>query len=175
QELPGVNVVMTDEDPIGAARDAVRSEAHLRPDEGVIVLDCDLWFQSASYNAMVEAALRDEDPIAGGLLTFPSDSPKYSYAKIDENGFVTETAEKRVISDRAITGAYFFGRASEFTEMAWYFLRNPLPEGMNEYYLSHLYNIMLERGGRIRTAMVDEFDSFGTPEELEAYEASRAA
>src|SRR5581483_4559397 len=116
--LPSANIVITNEEPTGAVVDALRARPFLKDDEGVIVMDCDLWFSSKSYTDMVKASLNDESDIDGGLLTFKADSPRYSYALIGPDGLVTRTAEKVVISDSAITGAYFFARADIFTKSA---------------------------------------------------------
>ena len=43
----------------------------------------------------------------GHLLIFKSNSSAHSYAKVNEKGFVTQTAEK-VISDNAAVGVYSF-------------------------------------------------------------------
>lgn len=169
QALPEVNVVTTDEEPVGAATDALRSQVHLKPDEGVVIMDCDLWFRSTSYNKMVEDSLSGASDIGGGVLTFEADNPRYSYAKYDADNIVTETAEKRVISNRAMTGAYYFATANEFVDSAKTLLARPLSENMPEYYISHLYNILIEAGKKIQAAQVDEFASFGTPEELAHY------
>lgn len=48
-------------------------------------------------------------PSTGGVLPyFISSDEKYSYLDIDGDGLVRRTAEKRVISDRASAGVYFF-------------------------------------------------------------------
>ncbi len=169
--LPQANIVITDDEPTGATRDASRAKPYLEPHQGVIVLDCDLWFSSTEYNQMVEASLNNSLDIDGGLLTFTADSPRYSYAQIDANGLVTRTAEKVVISDRAITGAYFFKDATTFLSAADELMAQPLSESLPEYYLSPLYNILLAKDGKIKAALVDDYASFGTPEELAAYEA----
>jgi NDP-sugar pyrophosphorylase family protein len=173
QALPSVNVVVTDEEPIGATADALRSRDFLKPDEGVIVMDCDLWFHSVGYNTMVEDSLSSNSDIAGGLLTFEADDPRYSYAKFGPDGIVTETAEKRVISNRAITGAYYFATAELFTNAAEQLLQQTLSPFTPEYYLSLLYNILIDEGERIQATSVDEFASFGTPEELSQYNSGR--
>jgi len=167
--LPEVNVVITSEEPIGATADALRARNLLEETEGVVVMDCDLWFHSESYNQMVETCLREHPIIAGGLLTFTDKDPRYSYARFGEDYIVKETAEKKVISNHAITGAYFFATARHFIFAAEKLLRQPLNDTMPEYYLSPLYNILIHDGGIIKAATVDEFASFGTPEELEAY------
>jgi len=173
--LPGVNIVITDEQPTGAATDALRSKPYLKADEGVIVMDCDLWFQSESYRDLVKASLDGTSDIAGGLLTFAADSPRYSYALFGNDGIVTETAEKRVISNNAITGAYYFATAQLFIDAAEKLLSTTLNDQMPEYYISHLYNILIADGGKIQAATVDQYASFGTPEELEAYQQSMQA
>lgn len=167
--LDKVNIIITSEEPIGPVVDAYRAEKYVLSGEGMMVMDCDMWFQSEGYNQMVQASLNGESDIAGGLLTFPADNPRYSYAKFGQDGIVTETAEKSVISGDAITGAYFFATTEDFLRAAKELLKKPLDEKMPEYYMSLLYNILIDEGKKIKAARVDEFASFGTPEELEAY------
>jgi dTDP-glucose pyrophosphorylase len=169
--LPEANIIVLPEMTRGAAETALAAAPQLDLDDGLIIMDCDLWFQSASYDHMVEAALNEANEIAGGLLTFTADNPRYSYAKFGDDNIVTETAEKQVISDHAITGAYFFAAARQFTESAEVLLAQPINDNMPEYYLSLLYNILISGGKKIQAATVDEFASFGIPEELEQYQA----
>ena len=171
--LPEANVVVTNEEPTGALSDAYRAKPYLKPDEGVILLDCDLWFSSPSYYQMVENSLNGTSQIAGGLLTFEADNPRYSYAKLDDNGTVTETAEKKVISHNAITGAYYVASTEIFIKAADDVLSRERSPEMPEYYVSHIYNSILAQGGTVQAAMVEGFASFGTPEELDAYEKTR--
>lgn len=168
--LPKANIVVTNEEPIGAVKDALRSEDYLDPDEGVVVLDCDLWFRSRSYEEMLNASLGNKSNIAGGLLTFFADNPRYSYALIGENNRVTETREKQVISNHAITGSYYFAYSTHFINSAKKLIGYKLNEKMPEYYLSLLYNILIDEGKQIQAAFVDAFASFGTPEELSDYQ-----
>jgi len=168
--LPEAHIVVISEMTRGAAETALAAQNSIDPSAGLIILDCDLWFRSAGYNRMVEESLSGKAGVAGGLLTFKADNPRYSYAKVDENGTVTETAEKLVISDTAITGAYFFASAREFITAAESLLEQPIGEKMQEYYISLLYNILINEGKKIQAAPVDEFASFGTPEELAAYQ-----
>lgn len=172
--LPEANVVITDEEPTGALRDAYRAKPHLGPNQGIIMLDCDLWFHSQPYYDMVQDSLNGTSDIQGGLLTFKADNPRYSYAEVDENWVVTRTAEKKVISDRAITGAYYIATTEIFDEAAQKLLAQPLTEEMPEYFVSHIFNVILDNGGKIKAAPVEKFASFGTPEELAEYEEANA-
>jgi dTDP-glucose pyrophosphorylase len=173
--LPEAHVIVIPEMTRGAAETAYLAKASLDPNDALVLMDCDLWFQSANYNQMVEDILSGASDIAGGVLTFTADNPRYSYAKFGADHIVTETAEKRVISEHAMTGAYFFAAANEFVRVAEALLRQPLTDKMPEYYISFLYNILIDEGKKIQAAIVDEFASFGTPEELADYNRSQTA
>ncbi len=173
--LPSANIVLTDEEPTGALRDAYRAKPHIKAGEGVIILDCDLWFHSQPYYDMVQDSLSGKSDIQGGLLTFEAHEPRYSYAEVDANWNVKRTAEKVVISDRAITGAYYIATAETFDTSAQELLAQPLTPEMPEYYVSHIFNTILKNGGKVKAAPVEQFASFGTPEELAEYEAKTKA
>ena len=170
--LPSANIVLTNEEPTGALRDAYRAKPHLKPQEGVIILDCDLWFHCQPYYDMVQDSLAGKSDIQGGLLTFEAHEPRYSYAEVDADWNVKRTAEKVVISDRAITGSYYIATAEFFDTYAQELLAQPLTPEMPEYYVSHIFNTILKHGGKVKAAPVEQFESFGTPEELAAYEAN---
>lgn len=172
--LPEAKIIVLPEMTRGAAETALAAREQLDPAAGLIIMDCDLWFNSASYNEMVQSSVNGTSNIAGGLLTFKADNPRYSYAKFGHDGIVTETAEKRVISENAITGAYFFATAKEFTDSCDQLLKQPLSDTMPEYYISFLYNILINEGKKIQAATVDKFASFGTPEELADYQKTLA-
>lgn len=53
-----------------------------------------------------------------GVLTFPSLHPRYSYVRVDPDGWVVESSEKRPISRSASTGLYWFKKASNFFDAA---------------------------------------------------------
>lgn len=167
--LPSANVVIIPEMTRGAAETAYAAAPHLDPESPLIIMDCDLWFKSQSYTNIIKEVLSGQSSIKGGLLTFRADNPRYSYAQIEADDLVTKTAEKKVISNHAITGAYLFESAKVFTHATQLLLEQPLSEQMPEYYISNLYNIILSEGGAIKAGYVDEFASFGTPEELSAY------
>ena len=167
--LPSAEVIVIPEMTRGAAETAIAAKNKLDPEAGLIIMDCDLWFQSESYNKMISDSLSNKKSIYGGLLTFNSDNPRYSYAKVDSHDFVLETAEKIVISNNAITGAYFFAHAKYFIEATNELLKQHLSKSLKEYYISSLYNIILKNGGPVQASYVDKFSSFGTPEELECY------
>jgi dTDP-glucose pyrophosphorylase len=104
----------------------------------------------------------------GALVSFESCEPRYSYAKVNDEGFVIKTAEKEVISNHALCGAYFFSTGKKFKDVAHKLLNEPKFK-KPEYYVSLLYNYILGDGEQVRLANMEEYYSYGTPEELKQY------
>ncbi|HLL06551.1 MAG TPA: NTP transferase domain-containing protein [Myxococcaceae bacterium] len=170
KHLPSCRVVLLENMTRGAVETCLAAEHLMEGSRGLLVMDCDLWFRSLTYRDLVRASLEDKDPLSGGLLTFEAKDARYSYAQL-EGGRVVRTAEKQVISDSAITGAYYFATEQHFLRVAKALMARNLSSEMKEYYLSLLYNLLLAEGGQVKAARVESFASFGTPEELRRYEA----
>lgn len=152
----------------GAVETCLMAEPAVDLSEAVLVLDCDLEFRSAGFNRLVEQSLSAEPESAGGgvLVSFDSDNPRFSYAVVDSANTVVKTAEKQVISNHAIAGAYFFAHAAAFLRSAKELTSRPTAQ---EFYVSLLYNLMIDRGEVVLLAKTDMYRSFGTPEELHAH------
>src|SRR5258708_5956131 len=58
QALPEANLIVIPQMTRGAAETALAAKDRLSPSEGLIVMDCDLWFKSKSYNQMVEDSIK---------------------------------------------------------------------------------------------------------------------
>ena len=52
-----------------------------------------------------------DDETDGGIVTFESSHPKWSFAKLGDNGFVEKVAEKDPISNNATVGLYYWKKA----------------------------------------------------------------
>lgn len=129
----------------------------------ILFNDCDHAFISQSFYEYCEKGEFEE--IDGALLTFRSDSPAYSYVKFDASGSVAGTVEKEVVSDEAICGAYYFRNKDVFDGAVLNYLRRCI---YSEYFMSGVYNEMIEGKQKIVTFSIDEHISFGTPEEYDA-------
>ena len=171
--LPEAKIVMLDHNTRGAAETALLARDIIDPDAPLIIMDCDFEFTSDEYFSYVQDILRD-DLYDGVLLSFTSDNPRYSYAIVDDDGFVVETAEKVVISSHALWGAYCFAKGSTFIKYAEKIMGKGLSEERKEFYISYVYSEMIADGLKIKLATVDKFHSFGTPTELNEYLGSRS-
>lgn len=168
QLQPDAKIALLKENTRGAVETCLQAKGWISPDLPLIIMDCDFSFVSADYFKMIKKVANDQ-AYGGVLLSFNSNRDRYSYARVNESGEVVETAEKKVISNNALAGAYCFGSGRTFLEAAGRLLQKPLDEQMKEYYISYLYNILLQDGEKVALAKADEFNSFGTPQELEQY------
>ena len=140
--------------------------------DAILIMDCDLEFKCHKYDETLTAILnkRIEDVDGGLLVSFNASEPRYSYAEIDGNYNVIRTAEKEVISDHALCGAYFFSKAKGFLTSA-YELLHETDFSKPELYVSLLYNYLLKKRENVKLVIADKYYSFGTPEELKRCES----
>ncbi len=110
----------------------------------------------------------------GSILCFEDTHDKWSYAKTDANGLVTEIREKEVISPYATVGIYYFAKGADFVENALdMIVRNARVN--NEFYVAPVYNYAIEAGKKYGIYTIDkaQMHGTGTPEDLDAYIAHK--
>lgn len=165
--IPTANIFAVEKTTRGAVETCLIAESVIDDNDAIIVMDCDLRFTSKQFNDIIVTSLK-QNYIGGAVVSFNSNLSKYSYAEIDDNGNVIRTAEKEVISNHALCGAYFFGTGKLFKTTAHKLL---LESDFNkpEYYISLLYNYILKMGKTVQLASLDSYYSYGTPEELKQY------
>lgn len=168
--LPEANVFYVDKTTRGAVETCLIAENVISEEDSIVVMDCDLEFKSKEYIQGIKSILeKSVDEVNGGMLvSFESLEPRYSYAEVDKNMVVKRTAEKEVISNHALCGAYFFSSALGFLHAAHRLLDEPVFT-KPEYYVSLLYNYLLANGEVVKLATMEEYYSYGTPEELKRY------
>lgn len=99
----------------------------------------------------------------GIVLVFKSDNPIYSYLKTDAEGRVLEAAEKRVISDKASAGTYFFKSPSVMLRALADNLDHEhevLHRGL--FYVCPMMNGVVSQGLTVRTVNVTDVTEIKT-------------
>lgn len=108
----------------------------------------------------------------GMIMTMKSQDPKWSYAKTDTNGLVTETAEKKVISDDATVGIYNFTKGKYLVKAAEQMIRDNIRVN-NEFYTCPCYNYLIQEGKKIGIYGIGEeyngMFGLGIPEDLDFF------
>lgn len=110
--------------------------------------------------------------LGGSVLCFkdPELNPKWSFAKIDNEGYITEIKEKQPISENATVGIYYFAKGTSFVENAIDMLvRNERVN--NEFYVAPVYNYAIQRGEKFGIYNIDfsQMHGTGTPADLDKY------
>ena len=107
----------------------------------------------------------------GHIPCFHADGDHWSFAKLDENGKVTEVREKVRISDNCTLGAYYFSSAALYKRLYDEYYADDSNMEKNEKYIAPLYNYMIEKGMSVTISIVDakKVHVLGTPEELKVF------
>ena len=112
---PNCEVVQVEELTEGAACTTLLAEEYIDNDEPLLLANSDQYLDWNSNEFMYSMIADDID---GGILTFTATHPKWSFAKLDDSGFVERVAEKDPISDVATVGLYFWTRGSDYVKYA---------------------------------------------------------
>ncbi|MCU0287584.1 MAG: glycosyltransferase family 2 protein [Acidobacteria bacterium] len=159
-----VHFVFLTEVTRGQAETVLKAGHLLTPDEPLLIYNIDTYFRSGTLTNL----LRRGD-IDGVLGAFNDDSSRFSFAKTNHNGFVTEVAEKIPISANALTGLYHFSRGSDFLKVAEESLRkNDMTKG--EFYVAPMYNKLIAEGKKYVLDFCSQHYILGTPAELKVFE-----
>ncbi len=115
-------------------------------------------------------ALESLPPQVDGVLdVFRATGDRWSFARLDDQRRVLETAEKRRISDWATTGLYYFRRGGDFVHHAEAMIAAG-ERSNGEFYVAPVYNRMIAAGADVRANPVDQIWVLGTPEDLARFE-----
>ena len=158
-----IKIVVLDKLTDGSVCSCLYAEKYIDNDAPLVIHTLDIEF-SPKFNPHTLNELNGD----GLILTFKSNSINYSYAQLDDVGNVTATAEKKAISPNACVGIYGFKKGSDFCHYAREMIERDLRTN-NEFYISPLYNLLIEDGKQIKTFPVDKMHIFGTPDEYHFY------
>ncbi len=152
----------------GAACTALQARMCMDLDCPALFVDSDNIFQKNALEQFVTHA--QTNALAGSLLTFHSKQDCFSYVKTNAKGQVILTREKEPISNDAIAGAYYFAQGHYFVNAAIEMLIYG-DKQKGEYYMSTVYNHMIEAGLIIGHYNISsqQFACVGTPEQLDVY------
>ena len=162
---PNCKVVEVDSMTEGAACTALLAKEYINSDDPLFFANSDQFVEWDSNEFMYKMNETDSD---GGIVSFTATHPKWSFAKVDEKGLVTEVAEKNPISDIATVGYYYWKHGSDFVKYAEQMIKsNTRVNG--EFYVCPVFNEAIQDNKQIRTFNIDKMWGLGTPEDLKYY------
>ena len=108
------------------------------------------------------------DNVDGGMLTFQATHPKWSFAKLGDDGFVCEVAEKKPISNIATVGVYYWTKGSDYVKYTEQMIEKNIRTN-NEFYVCPVFNEAIENNKKIKIFEIEKMWGLGTPEDLKRY------
>lgn len=162
---PGCKIVESDGITEGAACTSLLAKDYINNDCPLFFANSDQFVEWDSNEFMYKM---QESNCDGGIVTFKSIHPKWSFVKVDESGFVTEVAEKNPISDNATVGYYYWKHGSDFVKYAEQMIDRNIRVN-NEFYVCPVFNQAIEDSKKIRIFESKKMWGLGTPEDLNFY------
>lgn len=151
----------------GAACTVLCATQHIDNDDEIIIANSDQFIQFDINDFIKSSRENNKD---GLIMTFKASHPKWSYARVNSDGKVLEVAEKKVISNKATVGIYYFKKGSNFVKSAQSMIKKNIHHN-NEFYVCPVYNETILQGGDVYISDIkpEEMHGLGTPEDLDQF------
>lgn len=159
---PGCKIVQVDGVTEGAACTTLLAKEYIDNDSPLVIANSDQYVEWNSNECLYAFSAGGVD---AGIVTFHSNHPKWSYAKLGDDGFVTEVAEKKPISDHATVGIYYWKRGADYVKYAEQMIAKNIRVN-NEFYVAPVFNQAIEDGKKIRIKDAERMWGIGDPESL---------
>lgn len=162
---PGCIIVQVDGVTEGAACTTLLAREYIDNDDALVIANSD---QFVEWNSNEVLYAFTTEGVDGGILTFESTHPKWSYASVNPDGWVDRVAEKDPISTHATVGIYYYARGSDYVSSADAMIKKDIRTN-NEFYVCPVYNQFIESGGKVRIKNTERMWGLGTPEDLQNF------
>ncbi len=160
-------IILVDTIPQGAACTVLTAIDHINSSDELIIANGDQIID-VSINAFIEKAR--EAKATGFIMTFDASRPKWSFVRLNKNKEVIETAEKKIISNHATVGIYYYKTGKHFVNAALAMIGKDIRFN-NEFYVCPAYNELILSGEKILSWEIDrkQMHSMGMAEDLAMY------
>ena len=164
---PNCEIVQIDKMTEGAACTTLLAKKYIDNDEPLLIANSDQYIEWDSNEFMYSMVADDID---GGILTFTASHPKWSFAKLNKEGFVEKVAEKEPISNIATVGIYFYSKGSDYIKYTEQMIERDIRTN-NEFYVCPVFNESIQDGKKIKIYHIDKEQMWGmgTPEDLKRF------
>lgn len=158
-------IVIVDVLTEGAACTVLLAKEHINNDEDLLIANSDQIIEYSKENFLT---FKQKINVDGIVFTFNSTHPKWSFVRLNSDGYITEVAEKKPISNVATCGIYWYRRGRDFVQAAERMVEKNIRVN-NEFYVAPVYNEMVIDGKFVLPFYVNKMYGIGTPEDLNYY------
>jgi 3,4-dihydroxy-2-butanone 4-phosphate synthase len=164
---PNCEIVKTDGLTEGQACSSLLAAKYVDNSEPLLIVNSDNYFIWDTENFL---RIVQNPEVEGMIFTFkdPSKSLNWSYARVDEDDNVIEVAEKKVISDNALAGAFYWRRGSDFVKYTNQMINKNIRVN-NEFYIAPVFNEAIGDNQMIKNYTIYDMKSMGSPSELNSF------
>ncbi len=159
------DIVQVDGITEGAACTTLLAKQFIDNDEPLVMANSDQFVEWDSNEFMYAMTADDID---GGILSFKATHPKWSFAKLNSKGYVSEVAEKKPISDIATVGVYYWKKGSDYVKYAEQMIDKDIRTN-NEFYVCPVFNEAIGDDKKVKVFPIQKMWGLGTPEDLDRY------
>lgn len=160
------NIIQVDKLTEGAACTILLAKDLINNEKPLLIANADQYVEWNSNEFMYNVV--NKPTVDGAILTFRSSETKWSYTKLNKEGWVERVAEKEVISNIATVGIYYWKHASDYVKYAEQMISKNIRVN-NEFYVCPIFNQAIEDGKKFITYDVEKMWGLGTPEDLELF------
>ena len=171
---PNCSIVTIDSVTEGAACTVLLGSELINNENPLVIINSDQFIEFKEGNTAA-SFLFDflynpaEQAHSGKISTFDGNRhPKWSYAKTDERGIVTEVREKDPFSDHATTGLYMWRHGSDFVTYTKQMIQKNIRVN-NEFYVVPVFNEAIADGRVFAIADCERMWGIGVPEDLDVF------
>ncbi|UYL08302.1 sugar phosphate nucleotidyltransferase [Bdellovibrio sp. SKB1291214] len=161
--FPAVKVISISGQTQGAACSALMAYDYIDSNEELLILSGDE-FVDISFNDMVKHFRANN--AAGGVASFDSLHPSFSYAIIDSKNEVEMVTEKNPVSRNALVGLWYFKSGSEFINC----LKNTIRKDAfvkGQFFISPAFNELILAGGKVLAYKISQESYFPLKNDLQ--------
>ncbi|KAJ3167395.1 hypothetical protein HDU88_002317 [Geranomyces variabilis] len=158
------NIIVAEGQTSGQAATILLAKTFIDNDQPILIANCTQlldWDSNAFLYAM------DDPLLHGGILTFKSQEPRYSYVKMNGMNTVTEIHEKKVVSNLASAGIYYWKRGSDFVRFATKHVKDPSRMVENAFFVSGVYADAIAEKMTFRAIPCKAYVPLGTTNDIE--------
>lgn len=152
----------------GAACSVLLAEKEINNEDPLLIVNSDQyleWNPDTFYKCLLNPKYD------GAILTFYQPDPydlKWSYAKVNDEGLVTEVQEKKWISPYATVGLYGWKKGKHFVSYAKQMIAKNI-RVKNEFYVCPVYNESIADDHHVRVKLCSGMWGLGVPADLETF------
>jgi HAD superfamily hydrolase (TIGR01509 family) len=168
------SIISIDKVTEGAACTVLLAKEQIDNQNPLIIINSDQYIEFKEGNTAFDFVFKflydpNECEMTGKISTFDGNyNPKWSYAKLDTDGTVTEVREKDPFSEHATTGLYMWKHGCDFVKYANQMIEKNIRVN-NEFYVVPVFNEAILDKHKICISDCKRMWGLGVPEDLEFF------